>query len=589
MNYRLFLILLLFTCVTFAQKKDSLLYKKIFEYSSLLKSNSNFDKARYFFSKKEWDSTLVYTQEQLNKGDKDYNVIELSNYFRGVSFAQKGIYNKALNYLNQVSNKFEFQNVKEFYLGYVYMSLQEYEKALGHFLPLSELSIKYLEYLDKNTILRNIGTCYLVLKQFDKSESYFKKSYLQLSDSIQVIESYVNIASLYYNQYKDNLAIPYYEKAYELSKQLKIDSMGLSYSELNDKKKEIYDYNRIVSKNMAIVEENRKSYNKALVYRKEMEKWVDSLNNQNTIYAVAEKEKEIAVQQKQKEVDLLQVKNQLQETQRNIFLCSAVGLLILLGGSLYFYREKVKRNKIIAHQKEDLDALNATKDKLFSIVSHDLRSSVNALKSSNVVLLDNLASKNIDALGNLLKKNSAIVNGAYGLLDNLLHWALSQTKQVYFEIKSTRLFFMVEQMAYNYKPLMLEKNIHFENKVSKKDLVLADQESLKLIIRNLLDNAIKFSNKDGEIKVYSRNVQEGFCDLIIEDTGMGMTNETRLKLLEDTLLLSKKEHEDAIGTGLGLQLCKTMVKKNNGKFSIESELGMGTKMIVSLPKKQDNG
>ena len=188
-----------------------------------------------------------------------------------------------------------------------------------------------------------------------------------------------------------------------------------------------------------------------------------------------------------------------------------------------------------------------------------------------------------------MKKNSAIVNGAYGLLDNLLHWALSQTKQGYFEITATRLFFMVEQMAYNYKPLMLEKNIQFENKVLKKAIAFADQESLKLIIRNLLDNAIKFSNKDGIIKVYSRNEQEDYCDLIVEDTGMGMSNDTRLKLLEDTLLLSKKEHETVIGTGLGLQLCKTMIKKNNGKFSIESELGIGTKMIVSLPKKQDNG
>jgi signal transduction histidine kinase len=79
-------------------------------------------------------------------------------------------------------------------------------------------------------------------------------------------------------------------------------------------------------------------------------------------------------------------------------------------------------------------------------------------------------------------------------LDNLLHWALLQ-KQSYFNKESLRLFFIVEQMVYNYKPLMLDKNIHFENKVLKSDLVDADQESLKIILRNLLDNAIKFSNK----------------------------------------------------------------------------------------------
>jgi signal transduction histidine kinase len=102
-------------------------------------------------------------------------------------------------------------------------------------------------------------------------------------------------------------------------------------------------------------------------------------------------------------------------------------------------------------------------------------------------------------------------------LDNLLHWALLQTKQSYFNKESLRLFFIVEQMVYNYKPLMLDKNIHFENKVLK-DLVDADQESLKIILRNLLDNAIKFSNQDGAIKLYSKNVDPDFVILLLKIT-----------------------------------------------------------------------
>jgi light-regulated signal transduction histidine kinase (bacteriophytochrome) len=106
--------------------------------------------------------------------------------------------------------------------------------------------------------------------------------------------------------------------------------------------------------------------------------------------------------------------------------------------------------------------LNATKDKLFSIVSHDLRSSVNALKVSNGKQAE---SKTLQSwIPNCI--TTAIANGAYNLLDNLLHWALLQTKQSYFK-ESLRLFFIVEQMVYNYKPLMLDKNIHFENKVLK--------------------------------------------------------------------------------------------------------------------------
>ena len=217
-----------------------------------------------------------------------------------------------------------------------------------------------------------------------------------------------------------------------------------------------------------------------------------------------------------------------------------------------------------------------------------MRSSVNALKSSNGILRENLQSKNITALENLLQKNSAIVNGAYGLLDNLLNWALLQTDQGYFHIERLRLFLITEQVAHNYKPLLFEKELSFENSVSKKTIAFADQESLKIILRNLFDNAIKFSKPNGFIKVHS-TASENYWNLIVEDTGLGMSETTRLELLKDTALLNKKEHEEVLGTGLGLSLVKSMITKNHGKFDIESTLGKGTKMIVSLPKTLTNG
>ncbi len=189
----------------------------------------------------------------------------------------------------------------------------------------------------------------------------------------------------------------------------------------------------------------------------------------------------------------------------------------------------------------------------------------------------------------LLHQNSAIANGTYNLLDNLLHWALLQTKQSFFEVTSMRLYFIVELMAYNYLPLISEKNLVFENSVSKKDIVFADQESLKIILRNFLDNAIKFSKENGILKIYTQNTNEDYCELIIEDNGIGMSENTRTSLLKETTLMSKKENAEIIGTGLGMQLCKSMIQKNNGKLDIESELGKGTKIIVSLAKKYHNG
>ena len=574
------IFILLFNSFIFPQKKNNL-YSDILKHSYQIDSNSDLKKAAFFFSKKKWDSTLIYTQIELNILHKDTNSKDLINYLRGVSFLKKKVFSEAKNYLTLISRDFKFHHITEYYLAYINISLSKYDEAIKHLIPLSKKNNDELKYFINSDVLDNLVACFSLLKQFDKAEFYFLKNNQNKKDTLILIDNYTNRANLYYyNANKQNLAIEYFTKAYKLSKQINYNLNKISKYDKTDFLKR----KRKAIKNMAAVEENNNNYKLALLYRKEYERYHDSINDQNLIYEVAKKEKEFALQQKQKEVDILQVLNELKETQRDIFLYSAIGLLALLGISLYFYREKVKRNKIIASQKETLNELNTTKDKLFSILSHDLRSSVNALKSSNKILIDNLASKNLNALENLLQKNSSIVNGAYGLLDNLLNWALLQTKQQYFHIDKHRLFIITEHVAYNYKPLLLEKELVFENTVSKKEIIYADQESLKIVLRNLLDNAIKFSKPNGSIKVYSRNISDDYCDLIVEDTGLGMSEETRLKLLEDSVLLNKKEHENVIGTGLGLQLCKSMIKKNNGKFTIESELGKGTKMIVSLPK-----
>lgn len=561
-----------------SQERNSLEFEllktELLKLSNNLESQASLKKAIFFFTQKQWDSTLLYSQKEMNPSFRDqFN--DLTHFLRGYTFNKKKIFKESEREYLLISKKFKYYNQVNTYLGILALEQGFYKKAIIYFNKVTNLPKDQYYFINKNSIIHNIGLCNLHLKKFKDAESYLIKSLKfneKKNDTVELIGCYGDMATLYYEQYKDDLAIPYFEKAYQLAK-----------------KTSNFNLRRSTSKNMSVVEENRKNFEKALKYRKEAQQWKDSLNDQNKIYEVAKLEKKFAVQQKQKEVNILQVQNELQETQRTIFLYAAIGLLILLGIGIYFYREKVKTNQVIASQKETLDELNTTKDKLFSIVSHDLRSSVNALKSSNKMLVDNLASKNLNALENLLQKNSSIVNGAYGLLDNLLNWALLQTGQQYFYIDKLRLFIIIEQVAYNYKPLLLEKELTFENTVSKKEVIYADQESLKIVLRNLLDNAIKFSKPNGSIKIYSRNSSEDYCDLIVEDIGLGMSEETRLRLLKDTVLLNKKEHEDVIGTGLGLQLCKSMISKNNGKFDIESELGKGTKMIVSLPKRPLNG
>ena len=567
----------LFTNSLFSQEKKTNPYFEDTLNKQTVKFNkqTNFRKAKTFFLEKKWDSTLVYSMKQLNTSK---NTKELKNFcflFRALSFSETNLFNESKKEFLKISKDFYFYYLVKMNLGRIALEQKEYKKAIKYFKAIEHYSKQQLRTITPIEIEQNIGTSYLLLGDFINAERYFLKCKLieeQDKDTVGMVEIYGNIGTLYYEQYRDELAIEYYKKAYLLSKKTK-----KFYTKQN------------AAFNMSIVEENREDFAAALKYQKEYQIWKDSLNDQNKIWEVAELEKQFAIKEKQKQVSLLQAENEIKKAERNSLFYSAIILLLLLGTALYFFREKVKTNKIIVSQKEDLDTLNATKDKLFSIVSHDLRSSVNALKTSNTKLLDNLNSKNLEALQQLLQNNSAIVNGAYNLLDNLLHWALLQTKQSYFEITKMRLFFIIEQIAYNYKPFLLDKNIDFENTISKNAFVYADQESLKIIVRNLLDNAIKFTPEQGSIKIYNTDSDDEYCGFVIEDSGLGMNETTRLELLKDTLLLSKKGNENSIGTGLGMQLCKSMLQKNQGKLAIESELGNGTKMIVYLPKIQKNG
>ncbi|WP_299210267.1 ATP-binding protein [uncultured Dokdonia sp.] len=561
----------------YAQEKETTSYfdNEVKRVSNGYLKESAFAKAHTYFLQKEWDSTLVYSMEQLTTNVDDKALKDLCLFFRGYAFKEKGLLNESKTAFLGISEDFTFYNQVKLKLGTILLEEQDYKNALTYFKEIEQYSTDELLGIQKDNIEENIGLCYMHLEQFDKAESYLNRSIAlkeARKDTLSLIGSYGNIANLYYVQYKDTLAIPYFEKAYTLSKGIK------HFPSKSD-----------ATFNMAIVEENRENMAAALMYRKEYEQWKDSLNDQNKVYEVAQMEKEFAVKQKQKEVSLLEAENKIKEAQKDGLLYSSIILLALLGTGVYFYREKVKTNKIIVAQKENLDELNATKDKLFSIVSHDLRSSVHALKASNSDLVDHLEAKNLEKVNTLLHSNSAIVNGAYNLLDNLLNWALLQTKQSYFEITELRLFFIVEQVAHNYKALLLEKKIHLENAVLKSDKVYADQESLKIILRNIIDNAIKFSNPEDTIKIYTQATREGYCDLVIEDTGIGMSEATRQNLLKETIVTSEKENKEIIGSGLGMQLCKSMIKKNHGEFFIESTLGKGTKMIVSLAKIAPNG
>lgn len=554
------------------QQNNNLLDSEIRKIALENKDKTDFHKAQAFFLEKNWDSTLVYSMKYLAHANHP-ELADYCHYFRAFSFKNKKLLQQARKEFLLISKTFRFYYKVRLYLGEIALEESNSELAIRYFKEIENLPETGNYDFKRGVVYHNLGICYLHQKKYDQADAYFSKGVEVMQaekDTISLIGSYMNIANLYYEQYKDDIAIPYFEKAYSLSK--KIKNVELKQN---------------AALNMAVVAENNKNFPLALTYRKEYESWRDSLNDQNKVWAIAELEKKFTVKQKEKEIGILEAKNKVKIAERNGFFYSSLLLLVLFGTGIYFYRQKIKSNRIILSQKNKLDELNAAKDQLFSIVSHDLRSSVNALKTSNSKLAESLESKNFEALDKQLQSNSAIAHSSYNLLDNLLHWALLQTKQLYFHKESVHLFSVVQQMEFNYKPLMQEKNISFENSVPKALFAYADLSSLKIILRNLIDNAIKFSRENGRITIHGSSSQD-FCTLTVEDSGQGMSQEIVRQLLDESALVSKKENPEKSGTGLGMQLCFSMAQKNEGKLLIESEENKGTKISIQLLKVNKN-
>ncbi|MEL7001342.1 MAG: tetratricopeptide repeat-containing sensor histidine kinase, partial [Bacteroidota bacterium] len=571
LRVQLIIVFLFNNALTYASSPKNNITFIAYVKASLNENHENVDfyKASLFFSQQNWDSTLYYTlkaqNDYLDPISKDYNYA-----YRGISFRRKKLFKAAEEELNNISENFKFYTYTKAILGEIALEQELFRKSISHFQEVLQLDSSRIIGFNIVNPLHNLGLCYLHLGKFDSASIYLQRA-LKISqgqqDTISMIRSYGDLANLYYEQYKDDLAIPYFEKAYQLAK---------STDHLEQKQN--------TALNMAVVEENRNNYKLSLAYRKEYENWSDTLNDQNRVWEIAQKEKQFEVAQKQLEVDFLEVENQAKIAERNGLLYTALALFTLLVVGGYLYREKVKNNRTIAAQKEELNELNNTKDKLFSVVSHDLRTSVNTLKVNHDNLRKSYASQKSEQVESLLHTNSALANSTYNLLDNLFQWALMQTKQAYFSIESMRLFFIVEQVAANYESLFRTKNINFENLLDKKTVIQADQESFKIVLRNLLDNAVKYTNSGGKIEAYLQNNSDTHCELVISDNGKGMSKEAVEVLQQFTELSPEQRNVHVKGSGLGLQLCHVMILKNNGQLTIKSKEGTGTQMIITLPK-----
>jgi len=279
------------------------------------------------------------------------------------------------------------------------------------------------------------------------------------------------------------------------------------------------------------------------------------------------------------------------------FLFIMLVFTILAVTSIYSFLVKLKTNKILEeknHELEDansqliesqqnLKVLNNTKDKFFSIIAHDLRNPFNPLLS-----LTELLHEDYDTFDEKERREfiEDIRNGAkrlYDLLENLLQWSLSQTKQIKFSRIKLEVNDLVNKNIDLLKINSDKKNIDIINEIKNDTFILADENMINSIVRNLLNNAIKFSSDKSKIIISNEDLGTSY-QFAVKDEGVGIKPEYINNIFDPGFSKTKINISKEKGSGLGLILCKEFVEKNSGDIWVESEQGKGSVFYFTAQK-----
>jgi len=257
------------------------------------------------------------------------------------------------------------------------------------------------------------------------------------------------------------------------------------------------------------------------------------------------------------------------------------GDIELLGVSRNIQKRK-ETERALKESENQLRELNATKDKLFSIIAHDLRSPFNHILGFSELLIENLKDYEITKTEKYLGIINSSANNTLILLDNLLNWEKSQTGNIRFKPEKMIFSDVILGIIKFKKSIANDKGISL-NFVSTDDIeVYADENMLKTILRNLISNAIKFTKSGGTIRVFAI-LKQDLVEITVLDNGVGMNKETRNKLFSPGINETTIGTANERGSGLGLLLCKEFVDKHGGKIWIESEEGKGSAFKFTLP------
>ncbi|NQY07540.1 MAG: HAMP domain-containing histidine kinase [Flavobacteriaceae bacterium] len=565
-----------FTCWIFAQTQADADFIALESqiHKALPKRSALFNKALYFFVNKKRnagrtfrDSAYVYSGLALDEKDLNTQGRHYLSYIRGNTAKRKKLYTETLERLAAIPDTFAYHYLVRIDLGKVFFDNKDYNKALAYWTsPDLTTQIKSRKRLSKH--YNNIGLAHLLLENYPDSKKNLQlamKMAIEMKDTLSVSYITSDMAQWYYVQRIDDQAFRLHKEA---------DSILKSSSKTTIDKKADLTYNS------AIYARDLKRYKESTDFFIEAKRLSDSafaIQN-NVLTNKVEEQKRLAI--KDKEILLADQKASKQEARANNFIIALLVVGIFLAVLFYFYRSKIAQNNLINTQKKALEESNTTKNYLFSVLSHDLRSPVNTLVLMQHKLLYELDKQDLEAAKATAKSYSSLSTGLQGLLDNVLHWSLDEKNGLTFKKEKLLVLPIVNDILSYYQLVAEAKTIHIHSNIDAGSSVQFDKNSFQIIIRNLLDNAIKYTPEDGELKITADRSATGE-EITITNSGKGIP-ELQLKQIQSLHVLDKEQLDRAKGVGLGLILCYTLSKQNNALLQVDN-ISTGTRVRLTIP------
>ena len=249
----------------------------------------------------------------------------------------------------------------------------------------------------------------------------------------------------------------------------------------------------------------------------------------------------------------------------------------------YKEKEKLTTELTIANKElKQLLQLNSDKNRFISILAHDLRSPFNNLLGLSEILIEDIRKLNTDEIEDIVNNINKSAKSSFNLLENILRWARAQQGKIPFDPQILSFTNNCKDAVEVLNPISKAKNITIDYSTGDHINVFADIDMLKTVLRNLVSNAIKFTNNGGTISITAKQIDSNIT-ISVSDNGIGIAPGNLVKLFEMSEVISTTGTAEETGTGLGLLLCKEFVEKHGGKIWVESEVGKGSDFKFTLP------